>query len=307
MANFGLKTSVMKTLILSAFTLFLSHGAYAANPALEGIPDVGTRLAPAELTKEAYLRWAEPILTAGSIDRTSPFTDHIFAWFEAEKNKPLPPEVATDPQKIHVEVASAKAYAIQLENEGLIEKDVAAGGNVYAEIPGTVDQVLEATLALWGKPVGKTEGKTKPDATPTHSKRVNYFAPNPKWGPGASVSLETRRKGGVVEDINDRYLLLVRGDSSKGYDVLMQFIAPADDQTKTSFVLAIAQIRPLPGGKVSHKLASRYMGQSYSPMPGGRDVIGFSRSKIRTIERIFVETVAELRATGKIKDKENDL
>lgn len=278
-----------------------------ASPALIGMPDVGTRLAPAELSEEAYLRWAEPILNAQGVDRTSPFTSHIFAWYEANKNTGLPEQVNKDPQRIYADVNTAKQETIALENEGEIEKYVAAGANVYAEIPASVDQVLETTLYLWGKPIGQAGGKTKPAAQPTHSNRADWLEPNAKWGAGAYANLEVRKNGGIVKDLSDHYLLLVRGNSSKGYTVLMQYVAP-QGKTETTRVLAIAIIKPLPNGKTAHKIASRYMGQSYGILgPIGREQMGFNQTKVRSIEKRFLEYVEELRTTGKIADQNNDL
>ncbi len=296
----------MNSVLALAMALFASQTALAG-PALGGFPDVGARLAPAELSEDAYRRWAEPLLNATGTDRTSPFTAKIFAWYEANKNTGLPAEVAKDPQKIYADVATAKAETIKLETDGEINKYIAAGANVYAEMEGTTDQALETTLFLWGKPVGKSEGRTKPEASPTHSKRVDYLEPNEKFGPGAFANLEIRRNGGIVRDLSDHYLILVRGNSVKGYDVLMQFVAP-EGKTETTAVLAIAIIRPLPNGKVAHKIASRYMGQSYGILgPIGRDAMGFNQTKVKAIEKRFTDYVNELRTTGTIKDQKNDL
>ncbi len=297
----------MKNLSLLAVVASLISQTALAGPGLDGMPDVGKRPAPAELSKEAYLRWAEPLLNATGTDRTSPFSQSIFAWYEANKNSPLPEQVGRDPQKIYADVATAKAETIALEDAGEIPKYVAAGGNVYAEIEGTLDQALEANLFLWGKPIGKQEGRTKPDASPTHSKRVDYAEPNEKWGPGAYANLEIRKNGGIVRDLSDHYLVLVRGDNVKGYDVLMQYLAP-EGQSETIAVLAIAMLRPLPNGKIAHKISSRYMGQSYGILgPIGRDAMGFNQTKVKGIEKRFVDYVTELRTTGTIKDQKNDL
>lgn len=280
-----------------------------ANPALEGIPNVGERHAPAELNRDTYLQWAEPILNATGNDLTSPFTDIVFAWYEEQKNSPLPEQVAKDPQKIFVDTLSAKRQTIDLEEKGFIPPYVTAGANVYAEIPGTTDQALDATLYLWGKPAKQAEGKTKPVATPSHSARVNYLAANPLWGAGAYGSLEIRSNGGsgLVSDLSDRYLMLVRGDSVKGYDIFMQYIGPGST-TETTKVFAIATIRPLPNGKVAHKIASRYMGQSYGALKSmGRELFAFNAAKVRQIELTYVKYVNELRTTGNIADEKNDL
>ncbi|MGZ3684772.1 MAG: hypothetical protein ACXVCI_13020 [Bdellovibrionota bacterium] len=289
----------MKYLILC----FLTVTAQAApNPALDGIINVGTRLAPDTLTLDSFNRWVEPI----GKDFESAFAPQIFAWYQREKDAPLPPQVAQDPDKIYVDVETAKAQAIALENSGDIPSYTAAGANVYAVVDGNVDQALEAELDVWGKPVGVVQGSTKPAPSPFGA-RTNWFAPNPLWGSGAFASLEVRKNGGVIHDISDRYVLLVRGSSAKGYDILMQFIGPVGT-SETTNVLAIAVIRPLASGKSSFKISSRYQGQSYGFLGEiGRQTIGFSQSRVRGIQKSYVDSVAELRTTGKIKDHENIL
>lgn len=289
---------------LSILALLALTTPALAGPAMDGMPDVGTRLAPAELSKEAYLRWAEPLLKAQGTDRTSPFSEKIFAWYEANKNTGLPSQVGADPQKIYADVATAKAETLALEQAGEMEENVGAGANVYAEIQGTPEQALEATLYLWGKPVGQAGGKTKPAAQPSHSIRADWLEPNPKWGPGAFANLEVRKEGGIVKPLSDHYVILVRGDAVKGYTVLMQFVAP-QGQTETTHVLAIAIIKAIGKDKVMHKISSRYMGQKYPSIL--RDTIAFNTSKVRQIEKRFVDYVTELRTTGKIADQVNDL
>lgn len=295
-------------LVTLCFSLVLSSTAFAGagNPALNGVINVGTRLAPDQLSLEAYNRWVEPIAKPRGEDYTSAFAPKIFAWFERQKNAPLPNAVSADPDKIYVDVETAKAQTIALEDNGDIDPYTTAGADVYAMVNGSVDQALEAQLNVWGKPVGKTEGKTNPSPMP-FSRRADWFAPNPLWGAGAYVNLEMRRDGGIIKNISDRYLLLVRGDSQKGYDVLMQFIGQAGESSTTN-VLAIAIIRPLPNGKASFKISSRYQGQSYRILGDiGRNTIGFSQSKVRQMQLNYVNSVNELRATGRIKDHDSDL
>ena len=62
----------------------------------------------------------------------------------------------------------------------------------------------------------------------------------------------------------------------------------------------------MPNGKSSFKISSRYQGQSYRMLGDiGRNTIGFSASKVRGIQKSYVDTVVELRKTGKIKDNDN--
>jgi hypothetical protein len=301
--------ALLTALVFSALSaqVFSALSAQAAtNPALDGIINVGNRPAPAQLERNAYLRWAEPILKNGGKDYSSAFAEKIFAWFEREKDRPLPAEVQKDPEKIFVNVEGPKAETIALENSGEIEPYVAAGAEVYAELQGTVDQALEAELNLWGKPVGQSEGRTKPAPAP-FGKRVDYLAPNPLWGSGVFASLEIRKNGGIINDLSDRYFVLVRGDSQKGYDIAMQFIGVVGESA-TSNVFAIAIIRPLPNGKSSFKISSRYQGQSYRILGEvGRNTIGFSSSKVRGLQKNYMDTIVELRSTGKILDHTNDL
>jgi hypothetical protein len=293
--------------LLALLSLAVSFSAQAAvNPALDGIINVGTRLAPQDLSLDAYSRWVDPIAKPNGKDFTSSFAPAIFAWYESNKSAPLPAQVSQDADKIYVDVETAKAQALELEDSGDIEPYTAAGADVYAIVDGNVDQALEAQLNVWGKPVGKLEGKTKPAPSP-FGKRANWFAPNPAWGPGAYASLEVRKDGGIIWSLSDRYVLLVRGDSATGYDILMQYIGPVG-QSPTTNVLAIAMIRPMPDGKASFRISSRYQGQSYRFLGEiGRSTIGFSQSKVRGIQKSYVDTVTELRATGKIADHANDL
>jgi hypothetical protein len=291
---------------LFAFLLLNVCAVAAPNPALDGIINVGTRLAPATLSADSYAAWVDPIAKPNGKDYTSAFAPSIFAWYAAQKDAALPPQVQQDPDHIYVDVDTAKKEALALEASGDIEPYTAAGANVYAMVDGNVDQALEAQLDVWGKPIGQMEGKTKPAPAP-FGKRANWFAPNPAWGPGAYASLEVRKDGGIIWDLSDRYLLLVRGDSTHGYDVLMQFLGPVGTSSTTN-VLAIAVIRPLPNGKASFKISSRYQGQSYRFLGDiGRNTIGFSQSKVRGIQKSYVDSVTELRTTGKIVDHVNDL
>jgi len=299
-----------RSLVFLGVLISLSSVAHArsnaVNPALDGIIDVGPRLAPPRLELSSYQRWADPILKSSGKDYSSAFAERIFAWFEREKSSPLPPQVQSDPDKIYVNVQGPKAETIEMENNGDIEPYIVAGADVYAELQGNIDQALEAELNIWGKPVGAADGHTKPAPAP-FGKRLNYFAPNASWGPGAFASLEIRKNGGIINDLSDRYLLLLRGDSQNGYDILTQFIGPVG-YSGTTNVLAMIILRPLPNGKTSFKISSRYQGQSYRFLgETGRDTIGFSANKVRGIQKSFVDSVVELRSSGKIVDHSNDL
>ena len=124
-----------------------------------------------------------------------------------------------------------------------------------------------------------------------------------------SSSLTMRRNGGLVQDLFDRYIVLIRGDEIRGYDVLMQFLKTGG-QSPTEKCFAIAMIRPLGSGKVSYKISTRYQGQNYTILGGiriGRDQIGFSVPKVRAVQVESNGLLKELQDTGTIKDRKNDL
>mgnify|MGYP003337920019 CR=1 FL=1 len=123
----------MKMFAIGILSLAILPSAFAAaSPALEGIVNVGTRLAPSQLSLDAYSRWIEPIAKPDGKDFTSAFAPSIFSWYEQQKDAPLPPQVSQDPDKIFVDVETAKAQAIALEKSRDIETYVAAGADVYA-------------------------------------------------------------------------------------------------------------------------------------------------------------------------------
>lgn len=182
------------------------------------------------------------------------------------------------------------------------------GAEVYAELQGTTDLALEAMLYRWGKPIGKTDGFTYPPGGP-FARRIEYFAPNADWGSMAYASLSLRRDGGIVKDLADRYMMLVRGDSQRGYDVLMQYIG-AGGTTPTTKVFAMAIIRPVADGKVSYKISTRFQGQSYKVLGNvsiGRKNIGFNPDKVRAVQMEYAGNLKELRETGKISEKKSDI
>jgi hypothetical protein len=291
---------IFSVTILSA--ILFTHSANALNPALEGVYTGKPNIAPAELNFESYKKWVQPIVVSDmEHDYFSAFTEKAFAWYEREKNRDLPAEVGRDREKIYVDVESAKRQTIEMEDAGEIEEYNTVGAEVYAEMAGSVAQVLETTLFRWGKPVAKTEGSTNPPGG-QFAKRVEYFAPNLDWGSGAFANMTQRTNGGIVKDLFDRYIVLVRGDEQHGYDVLMQFLRPANDRTSTKKSLGLAIIRPLDANRTSFKIITRYQGQSYSFLGGiGRGSIGFNATKVRAVQQESNKMLKELRDTGTIK------
>jgi len=163
-------------------------------------------------------------------------------------------------------------------------------------------------LFRWGKPPAALGGQTYPPGG-QFQKRVDYFAANPEWGPQAFATLTMRRNGGIVQDLFDRYLLLLRGDDAHGYDVIMQYVKPGG-QTPTEKCFAIAILRPLPNGHVAYKLSTRFQGQSYKILGSvniGRQQIGFNIAKVRAIQVESNALLKELQDTGTIKDRKTDI
>ncbi|MGZ3651550.1 MAG: hypothetical protein ACXVB9_04545 [Bdellovibrionota bacterium] len=298
----------MKTyrLIFLALAFFSSAARADKNPALIDVQNGVSRPAPADLNLATYMAWAAPILKGA--DAVSAFTPKVFEWYQNEKDRGLPQEVYNDPQRIYVNVQRPLAETQALEDSGDITEGNTVGAEVYAEETGTVSQALTAMLFRWGKPAGAADGHTYPPGGP-FSKRVDYFAANPDWGPQAYSSLSMRRDGGILQNISDRYLVLIRGDATKGYDVLMQYVKPSVE-TPTEKCFAIAIIRPLGNGKTSYKISTRYQGQVYKILGSikiGRDQIGFNVQKVRGVQVETAAMLKEFQDTGTIKDHKTDI
>lgn len=287
----------------------ISFPAFAAtekNPALIDVQKGVVRAAPAELSLAAYQAWVTPLLREA--DAWSAFAPKVFDWYQNEKDRGLPREVYSDPQRIYVNVKRPLEETIDLENSGEITEGNTIGAEVYAEQAGTVAQALDTMLFRWGKPVRAWEGRTYPPGG-QFQKRVDYFAPNPEWGPQAFASLTLRRNGGLIQDLFDRYIVLIRGDDRRGFDVLMQYLKPGGT-TPTEKCIAIAIIRPLSDGKVAYKISTRFQGQSYKVLGNvqiGRDQIGFNASKVRAVQVESNGLLKELQENGIIKDRKTDI
>jgi hypothetical protein len=296
----------MKTLIIALFLAPLAALAASSSPALIDMQTGVSNPAPLTLDYASYTAWSAPILSGS--DAVSAFTPKIFEWYQNEKDSPLPAAVYADPQRIAVNVARPIAETDAFEQTGEITEGNTVGAEVYAEQTGTIDQALNTMLFRWGKPANAAEGQAYPPGGP-FGKRTDYIAANSDWGLGAYASLTMRRNGGIVSDLFDRYLVLVRGDSVKGYDVLMQFVKPGGD-TNTEKCFAIAMLRPLPNGKVSYKISTRYQGQVYKVLGNisiGRSQVGFNVSKVRAVQVESNGMLKELQDTGTIKDRKTDI
>ncbi|MCO5141707.1 MAG: hypothetical protein M9962_01300 [Oligoflexia bacterium] len=299
----------MKKIIGILGLLLLVNTAYAdKNPALIDMDSAPVSPSPAALEEESYMEWIEPIYEWAGGNPYSAFTPLVFEWYREEKDRGLPSEVFEDPGKVFVNVNRPLQQTIELEDAGEIEVGNTVGAEVYAQMDGTVDEALEAMVFRWGKPVGATEGKTYPPGG-AFARRVEYFSPISNWGDGAYANLSLRRDGGIVKDLADRYLFLVKGDSQKGYDVVMQYLK-SGGKTPTQQCFAIAIIRPEAPGKVSYKISTRFQGQSYKVLGNvsiGRKNIGFNVEKVRAIQVEYMGMLDELKKTGTIQDKPTDI
>lgn len=296
-----MKTQKLFSLLLLVFSC-TAFSASNLNPALEGMLTGKKNPAPAVMEKNSYIAWSAPLLQSNNA--VSAFMENVFDWYSAEKDRALPSQVYQDRNKIFVRVDRPLQETIDLENQGEIEVATTIGAEVYAEMDGTPSQVLEAMLFRWGKPVGQIEGSTTPPPSP-YTKRVEYFALNAEWGAGSYVNQSIRQNGGMVNDLNDRYMVLVRGNAQNGYDVLMQFVK-AGGMTSTTKCFAISTIRPVGDGtKTAYKISTRYQGQSYKIFGSvglGRSQIGFNPQKAREIQLDFSRMLLELKSTGSIRN-----
>ena len=276
------------------------------NPALIDMQSGVSRPAPAELSLASYQAWAAPLLKGA--DAVSAFTPKVFEWYQNEKDRGLPQDVYNDPQHIYVNVQRPLEETLAFENSGDITEGNTVGAEVYAEQAGTLTQALNTMLFRWGKPAGVAEGHTYPPGGP-FQKRVDYFAANPDWGPQAYASLTMRRNGGLLQNLFDRYIVLIRGDETRGYDVLMQYVKPGGD-SPTEKCFAIAILRPLPNGMVAYKISTRYQGQGYKILGSlkiGREQIGFNVQKDRAVQVESNGLLKELHDGGTIKDRKTDI
>jgi hypothetical protein len=293
----------MKIVYIMIGALTAGTAFAAPNPALLDLPPGSA--APQVLTLDSYTKWAAPMLKPGY---ASLFTGKVFEWFENEKSRDLPPETYADAGKIYVSVDRPLQQTIELEQSGDIEEGNTVGAEVYSLMDGSVHEVLNTMLYRWGKPADAEDGKTYAPGG-QFARRIDYWAPNANWGAQAFASLSLRKDGGIVKDIADRYIVLIRGNDAQGYDVIMQFVRPGGTTlTKQCFAMAI--IRPAANGKTSYKLSTRFQGQSYKVLGNvriGRAQIGFNVAKVRAIQEETMGMLKELRSTGKIADHKTDI
>jgi hypothetical protein len=113
-----------------------------------------------------------------------------------------------------------------------------------------------------------------------------------------------KRNGGIANDQNDSFSLLVRGDAQSGYTLIGSFIAPIGSTSTTSYV-TIIMIKPMADGKTDYRVAGMLTGQNYSffGVENGRRNFGFNTGRIRDGQKDFYLQVKALKETGRIPEK----
>lgn len=276
----------MRTFMVSLFSaLVLTTGALAnANP-------------PEALSASSFAAWAGSLGAA-----SSPYFENIFAWYEQEKDRALPAIVTAQPDATLVVTDGPMQECIRKEEAGEVEEGITYGSELYSKINAPIETVLETILYRWGKPVGQKQGTTYPMDT-VYSYRQEKL--EERYGAGAYYSVEAKKGGGFAKEVNDEYMLLVRGDAVRGYDLVGQFVRPAGATTTKSAIM-VMMIRPRPDGGTDFKGNAWLTGQSYAFLGNvgvGRRNFGFSAERVRGGQRDFLRMVAELKSTGTIRDR----
>lgn len=266
--------------------LLLAPAARAESPA--GAP-------PAAITRAGYETWLHSLNS-----NVSAFLDNAFDWYDRQLKSPLPAQVATDPDKIYVNVDRALQETIALESSGDIEEGNTVGFDAYALIDVPVQVALETKLFNWGKPVGQAAGTTYPYDTVFSSSR---FTLSERWGAGNYYSRSVQTGGGIVKDLHDDYTVLVRGDAVHGYTLFITYFGPNGD-TATQAHISIIMLTPTANGKTEYRQCVRQNGQSYKifGIEFGRKNFGFNVARDRQGVKALMNTMAELKNTGKIKE-----
>lgn len=267
---------------IAIFTLLASSMALAAE-------------APVTIERASYGAWLDATSSA-----RSPFFEKLFDWLDEQSARELPPEVASDPEKLFVAVARPLAETDELEGNGEVEEGVTYGLETYGVINAPVATVLETILFRWGKPVGQAEGETFPVDSVYGFRREKLKA----VAPGTYETETTLTGGGVAKDQNDRSTLLVREDGRGGILLVGQFFG-ANGRTASTSSMSVMWLRPTADGKTDYRVSGRYTGQSYTTFGKefGRRNYGFNATRIRAGQKDFYGQVAELKATGRITER----
>lgn len=251
---------------------------------------------PAHIDRATYPAWLTAIGAPAS-----PYFDYVFGWYEAQQGAPLPKQVSADPDRLFVTVDAPLAQAVRVEDSGDVEEGTSYGLETYGVIDAPIATVLETMLYRWGKPVGQPSGVTHPNDTVFGFREEKLTQ---EWGPTSYKTYTTKTNGGIANDLNDIFSLLVRGDEASGYTMAGSFIAPNGSTTTTSS-LTIVLLKSTPDGKTDFRVAGMQTGQNYSffGVGSGRSNFGFNVSRIREGQKDFLSQVKALRDTGKIPER----
>lgn len=211
--------------------------------------------------------------------------------------------------KILIDVDAAKWQNMEVEINPAISvpKRATVGFDGYAIIDAPIDAVLGIYQFRNGVPARMRElnmdsARVYPLDGLFNYRREESYVFDAAWGPGAyfNRSYKMRANRSFVRDLMDSYANIVRGDATRGYDVIFQLLGkgcPAASElpankcaTETKANFTIVMLRPLPDGKTAYKISGRFIGQSYGlPITDGVNTIGFDVSKFRSGQVEFGE------------------
>ncbi len=255
---------------------------------------------PAQLEKNSHNQWLEQIGAQG----TSPYADFTFGWYQQQKTRSLPDQVHKDADKLYVSVDKPLAEAVKMEKAGEVELGTSYGLETYAIIDAPVQTVMETILFRWGKPIGQSGGITFPYDTVFGFREERAQI---EWGPGAYKTFTFKRSGGIAQDMNDVFAMVVRGSPKEGYTLVGSLLEPYGQGTTTTSTsyITIIQIRPMSDGKTDYRVAGMLTGQNYSffGVENGRKNYGFNVQRIREGQKEFFNQVKALKETGKIPER----
>jgi hypothetical protein len=112
--------------------------------------------------------------------------------------------------------------------------------------------------------------------------------------------------GGVIQDLDDQYTVLVRGSSTDGYALFCSELGPTPGQeTTTTSHFNIIMLDTLPGNRTALRHSLRRTGQLYATfgMPWGRDNFGFNAARMQQAEVGLIGAIRELNTKGMISDR----
>ena len=203
--------------------------------------------------------------------------------------------------QIYVDSTTAVTEYVAL---GSRVKKATIGFNMYAIIPASIESVLAIYQSRNGLPI-HVDGfdasygplaQTFPEDLFFGYRRERSISRTNAWGPGGFLNQTLKHDStlGVVDNQNDMYAIIQRGNSTDGYDVILQRVGTAcpssaaegsmpisDCKSSTKSNLALLILRPIGPQMTVFKMNGRFVGQSYKARPDGESVIGFNAVKIR--------------------------